>query len=152
MTDIVPDASVEMNGNKTVVAAADSDLDTLDNLEERFAAMLESDGYREGLEAGRKAGLEEGYSLGATEGAKRGAELGYLHGYTLTFKHIYTRDSTSPASTPSKLEKILNDVLKLIDEFPRTNETNCEEKLAKIRVKFRQAFVNVPHHVECRGD
>lgn len=118
----------------------DMDLD-LDNLEERFASLQESEGYREGLRAGERAGLEEGEEFGAVEGAKKGAEIGYLKGFTLT--HKLTK-SFSSKLTP-KSEKLYDEILSLIDEFPKTNETDCEDKLAKIRVKFKQAFVNVSH-------
>lgn len=115
----------------------ESNLDPLENLEENFANNQESEGYRTGLELGKRDGQKEGYSLGFNEGAKRGAELGYFKGYTMTYKHLI-----SGQEQQSKTMKKLNDILELIDEFPRTNETNCEEKLSTLRAKFKQAFAS----------
>lgn len=132
-----------------MVANSDIELDQLEELEERFAKEQEAEGYRQGSQMGKEAGLEEGRKLGSIEGAKKGSELGYLHGFTMTYKQIRSQDDQeSMAPSAKRSNKILDEILRLIDEFPRTNANDCEEKLANIRVKFRQAFVNVPHQIK----
>lgn len=126
----------------------DVDLDKLDELEDRYAKELEAEGYREGLEMGKKAGEEEGLALGATEGAKRGSELGYLNGFTMAYKQIYSKEQEPIPPAVARTRRVIDEILRLIEEFPRTNENDCDERLANIRVKFKQAFVGIPHAVE----
>lgn len=118
--------------------------DPLDNLEENYAGIRESEGYNAGFEVGKRDGQTEGYSLGFDEGARRGAEVGYFKGYTMTFKHLVARDDVQHQRPPSKARtlKKMDDLLELIDNFPHTNETNSDEKLSILRAKFKQTFAS----------
>lgn len=120
------------------------DKDPFDDLEERFSKNQEAEGYKEGFEIGRRDGQRDGERLGLEEGAERGSELGYFNGYTRTYKELISALQHQPSS--AKPMKLLDDILKLIDEFPTTNEPNCEEKLTSIRLKFRQAFLSKTDH------
>lgn len=124
-----------------------NDLDPLDNLEESFANNLKAEGYRTGLELGKRDGQSEGYSLGLQEGARLGSALGYYCGYTMTYKHLMDASHPSEAKSASPMIKKLDDILNLIEEFPRTNETNCEKKLSNVRTKFKQAFAQTKHSI-----
>lgn len=112
--------------------------DCLNNLEEDFRREQASSGYESGLVLGRKAGLDEGFSQGMIEGAKIGSEVGFYRGYTMTWIQLLQSDSTTDTKSTKVLNK-LNEILELVDAFPKTNETLCEEKLSKIRVKFKQS-------------
>lgn len=130
-----------------------NEADLFDCIEEQFRSNQENEGYNEGFERGSQAGREEGHLLGEDEGSKRGLELGYFYGFAMTYKHLLFSPTVAEATQQqlpatglkttvklSREEKLLDDLLKLIEEYPRTNETNCEEKMKTIRVKFRQAF------------
>jgi len=117
--------------------------DLFDNMEQNLATSLENEGFLEGFEVGSRDGRLEGQKLGEQMGAKRGSELGYLHGYALTFKQLLfpnTDGNEHSQQSMSREERLVTDLLKLIDEYPRTNEKNCEDQIQAIRLKFRQAF------------
>lgn len=111
--------------------------DPIDGVDEQLVANIENEGFQDGYERGIEDGQKEGQLLGEQEGARRGSELGYFHGYTLTYRQLLLSVNDKDVS---REERVLSDLLKLIEDYPRTNETNCEEKLQTIRVKFRQAF------------
>ena len=108
--------------------------DPFDNVDDLCEAEQEARGYEEGVEAGKRQGYEKAYELGRQEGAQRGSELGYFKGYSMAQKHLAKQQEHS------RQEKLLDRILQMIDDYPKDNATNCEEKLTSIRVKFKQAF------------
>lgn len=117
-----------------------SESDCFDDLEQSFIREQESSGYDIGLAAGKKAGQEDGYSQGFEEGSKRGSEIGFYRGYTMTWIQLIQSDSSRQKTNKSnKILSKLSEVLKLVEDFPKTNETFCEEKLTDIRAKFKQS-------------
>lgn len=116
-----------------------SESDCFDDLEESYIKEQESSGYDAGLAVGKRDGLEEGYSQGFEEGSKRGSEIGFYRGYTMTWIQLIESDSLRKTSKSTKILSKLNEVLQLVEDFPKTNETFCEEKLSDIRAKFKQS-------------
>lgn len=111
--------------------------DSLDDLEENFLRQQESSGYETGFNLGEKAGQEDGFAQGSIEGKKIGSELGFYKGYSMTWLLLLQQESQTSQRSSKTLNK-LNEVLELVESFPTTNETDCEDKLSKIRVKFKQ--------------
>lgn len=111
------------------------------DLEDEFIREHGSSGYDTGFEAGQRAGQEEGYSQGLEEGAKRGSEIGFYRGCTMTWIQLIESNlvQTTTTSKSAKILSKLNELLQLVDSYPKTNETLCEEKLSDIRVKFKQS-------------
>lgn len=114
-----------------------SDSDCLDNLEENFVKQQASSGYETGFEIGKKAGQDEGFTQGSTAGKERGSEIGFYKGFTMTWSLLLQQELPLTQKSSKTLNK-LNEVLELIEAFPTTNETDCDERLSKIRVKFKQ--------------
>lgn len=111
--------------------------DCLDDLEENFARQQASSGYETGFEKGKKAGQEDGFARGSIEGKARGSEIGFYKGYTMTWLLLLQQESPKMQRSSKTLNK-LNEILNLVEAFPNTNETDCEDKISKIRVKFKQ--------------
>lgn len=121
----------------------------LDDLEDKFARDIYNEAYESAYEQGRRNGQEEGKKEGAQLGARFGSEIGYYRGYTKTWiefmKLEQKQTNTSNNQEEQKSKKILNkleEVLQLVESFPHTNETQCEEKLSDIRIKFK----NLKHY------
>lgn len=116
-----------------------SESDCFDDLEESFIKEQESSGYDAGLAAGKRDGQQDGYSQGCEEGSKRGSEIGFYRGYTMTCIQLIESNSLRKTTKSTKILGKLNEVLRLVEDFPKTNETFCEEKLSDIRTKFKQS-------------
>lgn len=110
----------------------------LDNLEETFLRESTSSGYETGFELGKKAGAKEGLQLGSDYGSKMGSEVGFYRGFTMTYIQLLQSDLSQVNKSVKTLSK-LKDILDLVDQYPKTNETYCEEKLSAIRTKFKQS-------------
>lgn len=112
-----------------------------DDFEDAFAKQVYNDAYKDAFEQGRLDGQQEGEKEGSLLGAKIGSEIGYYRGYTKTWIEIMkSQTKETKIQEDPKSKRILNkleEVLQLVDSFPTTNETNCEEKLTDIRVKFK---------------
>lgn len=122
-------------------------LDNLDDLEEELKREHIADGFKSGLELGKEAGRNEGILRGAEEGAKLGSEVGYYRGFIMTWLQLVQSNQVSHDKLPKSLIPNLHETLLLLDEFPKTNDDSCEEKLEKIRVKFKQStsLLNLKH-------
>lgn len=109
-----------------------------DDFENTFAKKIYDEAYKEAYEQGRADGQQDGEKEGASLGAKIGSEIGYYRGYTTTWVELIKSKTNNQDDAKSKkiLHK-LEEVLKLIDTFPHTNETHCEEELINIRNKFK---------------
>lgn len=88
------------------------------------------EGYQKGFETGKSIGNTDGYHLGYHRGAELGAELGYYYG-VLKSHH---KENTE------RQQKSIESVLKLIDEFPRTNDENTDilGLADQIRAQYRK--------------
>lgn len=95
---------------------------------------LTKQGYSEGFEDGKSSGNSEGFHLGYHRGSELGAELGYYYGVT-TF-HLNNKVEKS-----AKVAAILENLKVLIEDFPQTNDEDCEifELADGIRAQFRKA-------------
>lgn len=93
---------------------------------------LNEEGYQKGLEAGKSCGNTDGYHLGYHRGAEIGAELGYYYGVLKS--HVGNESNTE------RQQKSIETVLKLIDEFPRTNDPEIDilELADNIRAQYRK--------------
>lgn len=74
--------------------------------------------YQKGLTDGKSIGNTDGYHLGYHRGAELGAELGYYYGVL----KVYSNRQQNTERQQSCIEL----VLKLIDEFPRTNSEQAD--------------------------
>lgn len=118
-----------------------NNMSDLDDFEDAFAKQVYDEAYKQAYEQGRLDGQQDGEKEGSLLGAKIGSEIGYYRGYTKTWIELMKSQSKDNKNQDDpKSKRILNkleEVLQLVDSFPKTNETNCEQKLTDIRVKFK---------------
>lgn len=74
--------------------------------------------YQEGFEIGKSIGNTDGYHLGYHRGAELGAELGYY--YSVLHTYLNSEQNTE------RQRKSIETVLKLIIDFPRTNDEQSD--------------------------
>lgn len=94
---------------------------------------INEDGYQKGLAEGKSIGNTDGYHLGYHRGAELGAELGYYYGIL----QIHSNCSENS----ERQQRAIESVLKLIDNFPRTNDDQVDiiELANNIRAQYRKA-------------
>lgn len=92
-----------------------------------------TEGYEKGVADGKLAGNTDGYHLGYHRGAELGAELGYYYG-------ILHACSVSERNKTDRQKKAIESVLKLIDNFPRTNDDQADifHLTDNIRAQYRK--------------
>lgn len=92
---------------------------------------INEEGYQKGLLEGQSVGNTDGYHLGYHRGAELGAELGYY------YSHLHLHLPTSS----ERAQKSIETVLKLIEEFPRTNHEHSDilGLADTIRAQYRKA-------------
>lgn len=120
------------NGSKEKPSSSDDINDIFDEIalcEDRRNA----EGYEKGLADGKLAGNTDGYHLGYHRGAELGAELGYYYGMLQAY-------SNSERNTTDRQQKSIESVLKLIDNFPRTNDDQVDifNLADNIRAQYRK--------------
>lgn len=88
--------------------------------------------YQKGLADGKSIGNTDGYHLGYHRGAELGAELGYYYGVLQAY-------SNSEQNT-ERQQSCIELVLKLIADFPRTNEEQADiiDLARVIRAQYRK--------------
>lgn len=91
-------------------------------------------GYQKGVVDGSSAGNTDGYHLGYHRGAELGAELGYYYGMLLAYL------KNGGENTTDRQQKSIESVLKLIDNFPRTNDDQADifSLADNIRAQYRR--------------
>lgn len=94
---------------------------------------INEEGYQKGLADGKSIGNTDGYHLGYHRGAELGAELGFYYGVLRT--HSNNHENTE------RQQKSIDTVLKLIDDFPRTNDEQADilGLADTIRAQYRKA-------------
>lgn len=94
---------------------------------------INQEGYQKGFTDGKSIGNTDGYHLGYHRGAELGAELGYYYGVLQS--HCNSDKNTE------RQQKSIETVLKLISEFPRTNDEHADilGLADTIRAKYRKA-------------
>lgn len=75
---------------------------------------INEESYQKGLTDGQSIGNTDGYHLGYHRGAELGAELGYYYGVLQSY--------ANGVGNTERQQKSIDQVLKLITEFPRTND------------------------------
>lgn len=115
-------------------------IDDLENIEDNFARQVSEEAYNCGLEMGKKAGQDEGYARGSDIGSKIGSEIGFYRGYTKTCIELLKASSASNDTKSTRILNKLYEILDLVDNFPHSNDTSCEDKLSDIRLKFKRHF------------
>ncbi|EDW09593.1 protein LTO1 homolog [Drosophila mojavensis] len=70
-------------------------------------------GYAEGISDGRAQGNQEGYQLGYAQGVQLGEELGGIYGQVVAQQQLPHTE---------KLQRTLQQLRQLIEEFPRQND------------------------------
>ncbi len=100
-------------------------------IEEKLTAQ----GYSEGFKDGQSSGNSEGFHLGYHRGSELGAELGYYYGITTFYLN------NNRVEKDSKVAGILVTLKGLLEQFPQTNDENCDifELANGIRSTFRKA-------------
>lgn len=93
---------------------------------------INAEGYQKGLADGKAVGNTDGYHLGYHRGAELGAELGYYYGVLKA--HSSERNT-------ERQQRSIDTVLKLIDDFPRTNDEQSDilGLADSIRAQYRKA-------------
>ncbi|XP_030372274.1 protein LTO1 homolog [Scaptodrosophila lebanonensis] len=81
--------------------------------EEKHARL----GFEEGLKDGLEQGNEEGYKLGYAQGVELGNEIGTIYGQVLAQLQV---------PHTSKVQRTLEQLRALIDQFPRTNDPEAD--------------------------
>jgi len=112
--------------------------DSFDNLEETVERELTSAGYKTGFELGKRQGQEDAFSRGYDEGQRVGSEVGLYRGYTIAWIQLLQSTSSPLNTKSSKTLNKLEEVLKLVENFPNDNGALCEEKLLQLRTKFKR--------------
>lgn len=79
---------------------------------------ITEEGYQKGVTDGQSIGNTDGYHLGYHRGAELGAELGYYYGVL--------KSHTNSEKNTERQQKSIDLVLKLITEFPRTNDEQAD--------------------------
>ncbi|KAJ6646660.1 putative methyltransferase-like protein 25 [Pseudolycoriella hygida] len=99
---------------------------------------LTEQGYSQGFEDGQSRGNSESFHLGYHRGSELGAELGYYYGITTFYL-------TNKTDKSSKVTGILESLKLSIEEFPQTNDENCDifELANGIRAQFRKACTTI---------
>lgn len=94
---------------------------------------INEEGYQKGLADGKSIGNTDGYHLGYHRGAEIGAELGFYYGVLRT--HSNNHENTE------RQQKSIDSVIKLIDDFPRTNDEQADilGLADTIRAQYRKA-------------
>lgn len=94
---------------------------------------INEEGYQKGVTDGQSIGNTDGYHLGYHRGAELGAELGYYYGVLKS--HANSEKNTE------RQQKSIDLVLKLITEFPRTNDEQADilGLADTIRAQYRKA-------------
>ncbi|XP_061176500.1 protein LTO1 homolog [Saccostrea echinata] len=112
--------------------------------EERF----HQEGYSAGLSVGRERGCQEGCKLGWEKGAAIGSEIGFYSGFSGILLEKFKDDDKK-----QRVCKVLQGVIKLIEELPLFDPTNEElfDKLEKIRAKIKQVNSLLPINIEFQG-
>lgn len=132
--------------------------DCLDSIEQQYIDQSVSGGYELGLRLGSEAGRDDGASSGSAEGARVGAELGYYKGMTMGLKALLQQfeSSETRGQLDDKLEETdarstrilhkLDEILRIVDSFPSTNQEECADKLNELRAKFKHSIslLNIP--------
>lgn len=116
------------------------DPSNLIDLEDELEKKHVKEGYQMGYEKGQLAGQEEGYSQGLLEGAKRGSEVGFYGGSAMTLIQLLKNKEATEEGNNKHSTKILtklNELLELVENFPKENETLCEDKLNTLRIKYK---------------
>lgn len=93
-----------------------------------------AEGYEKGVADGKLAGNTDGYHLGYHRGAELGAELGYYYGTLQAYSNSERNKTTD------RQQKSIESVLKLIDNFPRTNDDQVDifNLADSIRAQYRK--------------
>lgn len=94
---------------------------------------INEEGYQKGLAEGKIIGNTDGYHLGYHRGAELGAELGFYYG--VLEAHSKNQQNTE------RQQKSIQSVLKLVDDFPRTNDEQADilGLADTIRAQYRKA-------------
>lgn len=94
-----------------------------------------AESYKEGFKIGAAKGNPEGYHLGYHRGAEIGSEIGYYTGVTESYLN-----SAKDGNLSEKIVKSLENLKKLLDNFPRHNSEDVDivEEASIIRAKFRK--------------
>lgn len=79
---------------------------------------ISEEGYQKGVTDGQSIGNTDGYHLGYHRGAELGAELGYYYGVLKSY--------ANSENNTERQQKSIDLVLKLIIEFPRTNDEQSD--------------------------
>lgn len=95
------------------------------------------EGYRQGLLDAQAIGNTDGYHLGYHRGAELGAEIGYY--YSVLQIH------SNSATNSERAQKSIETVLKLIEDFPRTNDehTDILALADTIRAQYRKTCASL---------
>lgn len=117
------------------------DLDDLFDLEQKYDESQETEGYNYGLELGEKDGRIQGHAAGLEHGRETASEIGYYFGFTTAWMCFLKLDTSRLTDKSSKymLNK-LEQLLKMLEGFPRENNDLVENNLTVIRSKFRQVM------------
>lgn len=79
-----------------------------------------TEGYEKGVADGKREGNTDGYHLGYHRGAELGAELGYYYGT------LQAHSKSEQNTVTDRQQKSIESVLKLIENFPRTNDEQVD--------------------------
>lgn len=111
-------STIESKNESVVAAASNQDINDIFDDIALCEDRLNEEGYQKGFEAGKSIGNTDGYHLGYHRGAELGSELGYYYG--LLQSHSNSEHNTD------RQQKSIEIVLKLIDDFPRTNDEQAD--------------------------
>lgn len=123
------------NDSVSYEAAADGDINDIFDKIAFCEDRKNAEGYGKGIADGTLAGNTDGYHLGYHRGAELGAELGYYYGTLQAYAH------SERNKIPDRQQKSIESVLKLIENFPRTNDDQVDifHLADNIRAQYRKA-------------
>lgn len=118
-------------------AAADPTHGDINDIFEEIAFRedrINAEGYEKGVADGKLSGNTDGYHLGYHRGAELGAELGYYYGTLQAYSN------SERNKIRDRQQKSIESVLKLIDNFPRTNDDQVDilNLADNIRAQYRK--------------
>lgn len=108
--------------------------DDLDYEDEAIQRKYRQLGFKRGYSLGEETGWREGYAYGVKKGATIAAEIGFYQGFVYAWINLLEKEDTHK----KKKVTVLRDLLNMTKEFPKTNVGSNEEKLSRIRAKFKQ--------------
>lgn len=127
--NILADSQLE-NHDKCEPNPAESDdfFDAILNIEETKTR----EGFAKGTEAQKVKLTLEGFNLGLTKGFEIGSEVSFYQSFAETWLQ-------NPKGVSEKEQKVLEQLLKLTQEFPKDNSKEQDTKLKAINAKFKQS-------------